>query len=644
MTYDSNILNQIIRLRADHQLFINCRKNLYYRRLLLYLGLVVCRILTLEQFLLLNNLKINQENVLRKDLSNYCRQGHLIREPFMYCERYATYSLSKKGLEWLEQQLPISISSDKDLLLNNESIKAVYKERRKDKPSNHLVCINQVRLGIICGATVPLNLKIKQEQPCSIDGHKQNAYKKSEGQIVPDLMFQCHGIPVYFEADTTMVGFHSPRGNAEKISKYAMMSSPLDEKYACHQRHVVFSIQKKIGAIKAQTSPLSEVASHVFINPELINQSVTIIRLIAALNNGASDATLHTIEDAMKYMQKHAPYLGESLLKSPLIQHTSLLLSGLIQSGFGTEPLSNLRKVISMVCAIQKQKQDAMKQNAGLSATEKRKSELYEEIVGSKHILWNCQHGLSISCLYGPMLSFGLPFMLPMFYYPPQDITRRLFHCGIITNEYFLISSSPSLPCRMMKKCEGNTNNTTTYYDTALNNAYHFRHTNGHILTVFLENISDDIGGYLRAQKYIQLPPGFRNDTFLLMLVRDDLVTADGKSVYDGGIYYDAVSGTVPYFVDPGTGLADKSGLHVLDYFIRQRPDYALPFLYGITQDYAYLTYSEFTQANETMAEPKLYIPVKEDIIIRHGHDNTSFNPCSYSSLESVEQYATTFY
>lgn len=640
MSNDALIMDQIILIRMDHHLFVRKRKALFYRQLLLSLALVTCRIITLEQILLLNNLTINQENIIRKDLSTYCKQGYLIRESFMYCDRFATYSLTKKGLGWLEDNFPLSIASNGAFNFNRDSLKGVYRERRKDKPSNHLVCINQVRLGIICCAKTPLHIQISQEQPCSVAGYKLHTYKKDEGLIVPDLMVGYNDIPIYFEADTTTVAINSRKGNAEKLSKYAMMSSPLEKKFECKQTHVVFSIQKNID-LQPQISLLSPEAARIFDNPEFINQSVTIIRLIAALND--SDTVLNTIEDIMEYMHKHTPFLEESLQKSPLILHASTLLSGLIQLGFSNEPLSNLRKVISSIYSTVKENHYSMKHELGLSIAEKRKSEIYMAIINSKHILWNCQHGLSVSCLYGPLLSHGLSFVLPVMFYSPEDITNRLRNCGIITKADVLKSTSPSLPCRMIHKGGRNVIHYTGNYDVVMNNAYHYTLMDGHDLTVFIENISDDIGGYLRAQKYIQLPPGFRNDTFLLMLIRDDLITADGKSVYDGGIYYDAASGSVPLFINPDTGLADKSGLHVLNHFINQRSDYALPFLYGITQDYAYLTYSEFSDSTECLVESKLYLPVTNDIIVRHRGNNTFFSPCKYKSAEDIEQYSTFF-
>lgn len=135
---------------------------------------------------------------------------------------------------------------------------------------------------------------------------------------------------------------------------------------------------------------------------------------------------------------------------------------------------------------------------------------------------------------------------------------------------------------------------------------------------VCIENVSDDISGFLRVQKYLQLPPGFQINIMLLILIRDDLILADGKSVYEGRLYYDAHRKEIPCFMNPDTGLADKNSLHVLNHYVSQRPDSFMPFMLGITQDYTYLTYSDFVNP-EFSSGSKLFISGKNDVISRHG-------------------------
>lgn len=628
MSLESELMNQIINLKQDRLLYTLSRKSLFYRQLLIYFSLVYCRILTVEQLMLLIDADSGQENILRKDLSRFITAGHILKEPFKYCGRFAAYSLTKNGLDWLIEQLPVLISSHKDDSLTEYTVKKNYKDRRKDRPSDHLVCINQIRLGLICGASAPLALELKQERPLITNRQAGYSTPKTEGQLIPDLMVQSHGLSVFFEADTTSVTFYGSRGPAEKIAKYSMICDPYSEKYSCGQSHILFSIQKNMSDMKAATSSLSASEVRIFGNPERINQALTVIRLLAALNNCQQKQQLATVVDMMEYLKKYAPFLGDALQKSPLIHQTSLLLSGLIRMGYGDCSIENVRKGIAAICSAEKEERSRSQISGALLAAEKRKAELFHEIIASRHIYRSCQHGMSISCLCSHHLSWRLPLVLPMVYFTPADIRERLIHFGILTHRCSPITSYPSFPCR--KVCEKPEHKEACWqYDTVMNNAFLFDTGDGSQLLVCIENVSDDISGFLRVQKYLQLPPGFQKNILLLILICDDLILADGKSVYEGGLYYDAYRKEIPCFLNPDTGLADKNSLHVLNHYVGQRPDSSMPFMFGITQDYTYLTYSDFVNLDSSSGT-RLFIPGKNDVIYRHGQDTSHFSICNY--------------
>lgn len=624
MSYESELMDYLITMRMDASQYAVRHKTLYYRQLLICFSLILCRILTIEQMKMVLGFSSAEENILRKNLSTFCSGGRIIRESFDYDNRYATYSLSKSGLAWIISQLPLL----KQLSLSEDSLCELYQIRRKDKLSNHLVCINQIKLCFLCAGQNALHIHLDHERPFSINHNKPPLQRqKGTGQIIPDLFFQYETIPVYLEADTTSVRFDAAKGPGEKISKYTMLCNPSEKARTCLQAHILFSVQKNWGELENCNVILSRQETDLFGNPDKTNQAVSIVRLTAGLHNAYQTPELVTLKDILSYLRNTAPLLERQLVQGPLMCNASLLLHSLISHGFGDWNISEIRRSIAILTKSMQEDIKNHKLEAANRVSEKRKKELYQRILSSKHILYGCEHGISISCACGYTLHHELPALLPSLYFPGEQMERVLKNCGILSDSDHFYSYAPSLPCRCSKL---DTSQSTLCYDTILNNAYQFYKENGEILTIFMENISDDIGGYLRVRNYLKLPPGFLKNTLLLLIIRDDLIMADGKTVWDGGLYYNTEGTDVARFTDPQTGQKDRTSLHILNHFISQCRDSALPYLYGSTQDYAYLTYTDLQKASFQPVTPIMFVPGKNDVIERKSDPNAYFNPCNY--------------
>lgn len=637
MSCESKLMDYLITMRMEASLYAARRKTLYFRQLLIYFSLILCRILTIEQMKMVLGFNAAEENILRKNLSKFCTSGEIVRESFDYNDRYATYSLSKSGFSWIISQLPLL----KQLLISEESLYELYRIRKKDKPSNHLVCINQIKLCFLCAGRNALHIHLEHERPFSINHTRRTQQRqKNAGQIVPDLFFQYQTVPVYLEADTTSVRFDAAKGPGEKISKYTMLCDPSEKARTCLQAHILFSVQKNWGELDNCNIILSKQETELLGNPEKTNLAVSMIRLVAGLHNAYEIPKLVTLKEVLSYLQDTAPLLERQLVQGPLICNASLLLHCLISHGFGDWNISEVRRSITILAKNMQDDIKRQKLEAANNASEKRKKELYHRVLSSKHILYGCEHGISISCACGYTLHHELPTLFPGLYFPGEQMERVLKNCGILSDSDHFFSYIPSLPCR----CWSLDNSPgSLYYDTILNNAYQFQLESGKILTAFMENISDDIGGYLRVRNYLKLPPGFLRNTLLLLIIKNDLTLADGGTVWDGGLYYNTEGTDVARFTDPQTGQTNKTSLHILNHFISQCHDSSLPYLHDNTQDYAYLTYTDLLKASFQSITPVMFVPGKNDVIERKSDPTAYFTPCSYFLSDGISYQTVDF-
>lgn len=188
-----------------------------------------------------------------------------------------------------------------------------------------------------------------------------------------------------------------------------------------------------------------------------------------------------------------------------------------------------------------------------------------------------------------------------------------------------MLSSFLSLPLRGYVKSNG-FGIYTENYSTFMRNCFTF---NG--LQVCIENISHDIGGMLRTIEYMKIPSGLRPGTLLVCLVSDDLILADGTSIFSNHLFEEWRKGTKHKEIFfRGTAeriyagqlheqlLSDYRRINNLPGPFYQYPDELyLPFLYDQTQDYCVLTYSEFKRAFTESVCP--WIPVAGSFKVKRG-------------------------
>lgn len=138
-------------------------------------------------------------------------------------------------------------------------------------------------------------------------------------------------------------------------------------------------------------------------------------------------------------------------------------------------------------------------------------------------------------------------------------------------------------------------------------------------IRIAVENISADIGGFVRARNYISsFPAGSGRNTVMLMLVSDSLILADGSSLLDGTMSRDLDNRGVRYantcrHTEDGTPYAEMNYYYeaagrivgqlsedvcdVIGGDSKERFFKYVPFLRGVDRDYVMVTYSDFMKA-----------------------------------------------
>lgn len=516
---ETDYLDFLIGLRNSSHLYANTRKNLYYRRLVICSFLVIFKAITLKQVIQIVSYKT--EILARKDLSAYAKCGDIISESFKYSDRYATYSLTQKGLEWLTNQYPLLSKIPGSDFITPHILSYLYKKYQKDNPANHLVCVNQALLSILCASRVPLRLSLEKERPITLKGGQTSDIKtKSRDQIVPDLSLISSSAQLYIEADTMLVRFLAPKGPGEKIAKYALLYYELFDDFLSRNRtmHIIFSVQKGI-VLEKNTSKFSEQELKVLRNPEKINNSVSIIRLIAELQNYSGNTSIRNISDILHYLLDAGPHLSSSLAHSQTLKNAALLLNILVKQGLGGLEYEGIRHGISILVDGLNEETAQQRNASAQTATERRKNELFHTINQSEYKLWSIHHGMSVSCCCSFALESTLPCLLPGLYFSSSEIRRTLIENGILTEKHICISQS-----QLHASPQPDGAGLPGYY---FNNAYSFS-CDCRNITICLENISDDIGGFLRAWAYAE--NNLHTDNFLLIgLIRDDYQLADGS-------------------------------------------------------------------------------------------------------------------
>lgn len=517
MSFDKNYLNFIADLGSCRSWYCSQRKALYYRKLMIYSYLVICKLLTLDQMKQITH--CDSDVLIRKDLSGYHKLGEIIRDDFCYDGRYATYSLTKKGLQWITKEC-LLLSGNGICPPEAKILHALYQSHQKNKPSNHLVCINQILISFLLAARQPLQADMHMERPLSLkSGNLEPISSKTKDHIVPDLVLFSSEYMVFCEADTMQVRFLAPKGPAEKIAKYAMIYHEGEgELTSFRPIHVIFSIQPG-SELEKNTPHFSESELKILRNPEKTSTSLTVIRLVAELY---TEAPAHTVGDILKLLREKAPYFSSSLVHSPLLMNATILLRCLINAGFEDMHYKSIRNGIAHLTQKMELDTVSLRSRALISSEEKRKQELFSALSTPGYKLQALLDGMSVSCCNAFSLTQNLPCLLPSLYFSTSEITTLLMNHTIINNQDLLVSFLPFLKAESK---DGSSSLTTII----LKNAYSYKTREGLHFTVCIENITDDIGGYMRACSFMKNFHSILGTIHLLMLVRDDYQLADGN-------------------------------------------------------------------------------------------------------------------
>lgn len=515
MSYNTDYLKFLIDLRRSHAWYKRERKVLYYRKLLTYAFFIICKALTIQQIRQI--VFCDNDNIVRKELALFVKNGDVRSENFKYCGRFSTYSVTKKGREWLADQVEL-LSMEHPSEINAQVIQEQFKIHQKDKLSNHLICTNQFLISMLCAATSPLDISVFMEHAFSLGNAAAVTTPKTKDQIVSDLSVFHRDLVICVEADTMQVKFSAPRGPAEKVSKYAMLFQNSNLNLPLH---IFFSIQKEVSPERSSLH-FTEQELHVLKNTEKVNSSATAIRLIRELLNFSGDSNIGKIEDVLHYLKEAAPQLSEQLLHTSLLKNTSVLLNCLIKHGYDQLDCNQIRTGINQLQQLIRQDTSKYVLKTVHFAEEKRKEELFLFVNGAGYQKQALLNGMSLSCCSADLLSYALPSIIPNLYFSPSEIMEIAKYRGLIEPEM----ANPILYMSSIPNSKWYKNASTDY---VLHNVYCYTDKNNHLSYLCIENISDDIGGFLRVNAYLAEPANLHEKLQLIALVRDDYQLADGS-------------------------------------------------------------------------------------------------------------------
>lgn len=521
MSYDTDYLIFLINLRQCHDWYARDRKVLYFRKFLTYAFFVVCRVLTLQQIKQI--VFCDNDNIVRKELASYAKYGEVRSEDFKHCGRYSAYSMTKKGVEWLSGQIK-NLADENLAEINSQVIIEQFKVHQKDKLSNHLVCINQFLISLLCAARSSMEFSVYMEHAFSLkNAAADRGSPKSKDQIVSDLTVYHHNFTLCVEADTLQVKFAAPHGPAEKMSKYAMLfMESLSQNTNNHlPLHILFSLQKDI-LPERKSVYYTEQELKILRNTEKVNSSIMVIRLISELHNCSGSKPVYTIEEVLQLLIDAAPHLSEQLIHSSLLKTTSTMLHCLIEHGFGQLECCQIRRGIKQLLQKVTMSTAEYKLKTVQFAEEKRKEELLLYAKESGYKMQALLNGMSLSCCNSDSLTYVLPCLKPDMYFSLSEIENAIRVHGLIQSEQEQsLNHITSLPNTEWSRAPS-----TSY---VLNNVYCLTDKENTLSYICIENISDDIGGFFRANAYLKEPAELHKRVQLIALVRDDYQLADGS-------------------------------------------------------------------------------------------------------------------
>lgn len=609
----------------------------------LYLSLIV------NKYLPMDTIKDIVQQGYNNDYSDRVAESLITREvkgktltakPNSYCNRYSLYSLTHSGLDKLCALMDTYYTTFHPPIISHDQLKQLYSLHQKDPLSKHAVS-ESIAYASFLISSYCIDIESGLEKEVIINtrtGHRATKNDLKGENLVSDIYYSYQRgstRQVFMEIDMNTERLSGPTGIRKKSIAYASLANrlscitshtALQLIYTVHDDEGELPAPKKNGYTDEEIKLLKGRVFHYIYDATLVfaivselipNRRLTITDLIDWLKsknnlfqwpkNSIHGNLLSILEAVARNVSPYGDYPA-SCIRSGIEEAHYAVAAGKeerVYEYYSTIYKRRRKSIYKMVC------EEGW--SNGLLALEG---------MGSSGIML----GMTLACCPGRFIERHIPFILPDQYFN-QQMGYILFNLGLINDEVVSIERMYCLPLRG----DSNVNNQGVridYFDTYMRCVFQVNE-----LTVCIENISDDIGGFLRAKEYLKLKPSFRPGTVLILLVSDDGILADGSHVEESTLYYkENIKADAGYTIlQSGTSCLNKHTfidyspnniLQIFQYYcsvyMKMNPSETdkrfLPFMTDVTQDIIMLTYTEFQTATRCEVSSWLILPDSEKV------------------------------
>jgi len=626
-----------------------------YRKLILYLMLVANRFL--PGYVIRQLLSFGYDDYNNHSADAYIKRlldkGVLSSASKAYYGRYALYSLTPAGVDdmtgLLNTLYPNKVLAPHSPAHVNDKylpLRKIYDSRRKDSPKPHAtaeaISYALLFLSLPCGDIQDLVKEVQYD----ISKGNQLVQEKGKGNMVADLSFSYDtGVKrnVFYEVDLTTERMAGTNGIREKTAAYAALSNRLSDATYFSSLQLIFSIFDD-GWVPRYTSSSQFSKKETFalagnLYPYYFN--ISLAELALQLRDPGRN---QTIGDMIALLREEGTLLNKNVFKEEGTQYDTLLtlLSATARavSPYTDIPVSRIRSALDMTANLAAPDKELLIMERYQKLYQKRRSSIFQMVCSefpadrpTNSIIGRAAaRGMMLACCPGRYPDTILPYLMPELFFT-KGIPRMLDNLGLTAKRGCPISNIYCLPLR------GNAGKDSlgilyNDYDTYMRCT--FRSGD---LTCCIENVSDDIGGFIRSKEYLRLPPSFRPKTILIMLVNDDGILADGSHVDDCTLYYQEYQKEDAGYQLSNDGQPCVANRHFIHYenmnivqllkgyltayqnADREHADSRfLPYSLSRDQDFLMLTYSEFQSAMYDEVSPWIKIPdVQGTITVKRG-------------------------
>jgi len=600
-----------------------------YRKLVLFLSLIENRFLPADITRQILDFGRGDYNTHTADacIKRLLDKRYLLSIPKSYHDRFTLYSLTASGFNKMIELL-VELNQANLELPDPAAIKKLYDSHRSDSSSPHMVAESityvLLLLHLPAGKIISLDKEVQYETARGLRIKKEKLSKN----LISDINFLTASPSpqrtTCCEIDLLTERMTGSNGIREKGLAYAALFTHMNAVNFHNSLQVIFSIFDD-----GWTPP--RTGTNIYSEEEVRTFSCYLppyyfyLSLLDLALKYKTPGRLHTLADAITFLLEESADLNKNVYRDRGKQYSTFLT--LLQATARTiapyddTPFSSIRNSIDLAAKHSNKGREHLIQNHYQEIYKKRRTAIcnmvFKELDEGNHassLAMAISKGMMFACSSGRYPELHLPWLLPELFF--QDLLPEIISNLGITMHRQVMTTAYCIPLRGHE--------TKDYYGIAFNDFDTYSRCVfmcGQI-TICIENISDDIGGYVRAKEYLRLFPGFRSKTIMILLINDDYILADGSHIDDCTLYQDR-------YLDEGNELLESTyGKHFIHYgncdivallagylseyrFVNQEynsPPF-IPYLFETSQDFIMITYSQFLSAADHPATPWLILP-----------------------------------